>query len=288
MALRFRPRAGWTMVTLVILATSFAEAQTTSPALGSDKAPRELPSTQDSNIRDQKQPAAAEGKSVTSASSLPDNQPRGIFRWPWDNIAHVATVVGLLVTITLSYTERRRHNRLLTTQRLIDAQNKYDSICAVRTSNPELISIARSWRLPQPGKATRSEIAYQNYIELTLGFVETYVYLTFVEKSLSKRLFLEFIQPMLWLEVSYNLRAFRLYSHSRSISVESCAYLTELVSQIDAAAAADPMSPLTQPRSEEQIAKKRSEIRAALAAVRHGGVQSLEIPHAVQHADPPI
>ena len=62
------------------------------------------------------------------------------------------------------------------------------------------------------------EVSYYHYIEMTLGFIETYVYLTYVAKVLSRKMFFEFIEPMIWLEVSYNIRAFEHFSGSFDLS----------------------------------------------------------------------
>ena len=63
------------------------------------------------------------------------------------------------------------------------------------------------------------EISYYHYIEMTLGFIETYVYLTYVAKVLSRKMFFEFIEPMICLEVITTSGPASI-SQARSISPE--------------------------------------------------------------------
>ena len=143
----------------------------------------------------------------------------------WEKLDHVATTLALVVSLVIFIAERRTHNRLLRVRYLVEAQDKFDSICAIRSKNPDFILIGQHWKPKQFDEMNGREVSYYHYIEMTLGFIETYVYLTYVAKILSRKMFFEFIEPMIWLEVSYNIPAFEHFAKARSISPRACAFL---------------------------------------------------------------
>lgn len=154
--------------------------------------------------------------------------------WSWEKLDHVATSLALIVTLLIFAFERRSQNRLLRVQYLVQAQDKFDSICAIRSNNPDFILIGRVWK-PKPfASMTEREVSYYHYIEMTLGFIETYVYLTYVSKVLTRKMFFEFIEPMIWLEVSYNIPAFEHFATARSISPRAGAFLRFTIDQMKA------------------------------------------------------
>ncbi len=170
----------------------------------------------------------------------------------WQDLADVATTLSIAVTVLLSYIESRRGNSLRSSELMIAAKNKYDEICALRASNPLTRREAADW---VPSKSTDSSperTFYEGYVEMSLGFIETYVYLTYVEKSFPHHLFSGFIEPMIWLEVSYKRRAFEVYSRSSSISPQTSAYLVDLVRRIDLQEATHPFDNL---RTDAELAK---------------------------------
>ena len=201
---------------------------------------------------------------LAQAGAAGESHNKSAFSWSWDTYTHVTAVLALIITLSLSYIERRRQNRLLRIQRLVEAESKYDDICKIRAANPQYLRIAGDWHGPPDDikAASNDEIGYHSYVEMTLGFIETYVYLTYSEEIFSKRIFKEFIEPMIWLEVSYNLKAFRTYYRSNSISMLTCAYLSDIVSRIEASATSghDPMKPMTMLRSPEDVERERQRL----------------------------
>jgi hypothetical protein len=164
-------------------------------------------------------------------------------KFPWEELAHVTTTLALFVTLIIFTFERRTQNRLLRIQYLVQAQDKYDSICAIRSQNPDFILIGHTWSPKRFEVMTEREISYYHYIEMTLGFIETYVYLTFVSKTVPRKMFFEFIEPMIWLEVSYNVAAFEHFAKARSISPRACAFLQFVTSEIKNKQQTAPLDP---------------------------------------------
>lgn len=142
------------------------------------------------------------------------------------------TSVSLIVTILALWSERRKANKLLCAQYLVKAQDKYDEICWIRAQNPNFRTEANSWSLKSYDVMSKEELSYNYYIEMTLGFIETYVYLTFMEKVIPRPIFFQFIKPMIWLEVNHNYKAFCHYTNAQSISEISSAFLQDLVREI--------------------------------------------------------
>jgi hypothetical protein len=169
---------------------------------------------------------------VFHASSLYINLLRLLAEADWQVISDIATSLALVATLFLFYEQRRVQNKMLRIQYLIQAQEKYDAICKIRSENPDFVLIAKNWTLKDFEDMTDRERAYYHYVEITLGFIETYVYLAFVAKVIPKKMFSDFIEPMMWLELRHNTPAFHYFSNARSISQKSCEFLNDLLGQI--------------------------------------------------------
>lgn len=83
-------------------------------------------------------------------------------------------------------------------------EDKYDQICEFRSKYPQIIRMAEQKRLKKYNDMSNEERAYYYYVEMIVGFIEVATYMAFIAKSITKKVYNNFIFPMIKVKVNYN------------------------------------------------------------------------------------
>ncbi len=123
-------------------------------------------------------------------------------------ITSILTGIGLIIALLVFIRQSRAQIKMQQAEYVYRLVDKYDAICLYKSQHPEVLS-------PKDGRERR---AYEHFAEMTLGFIEISSYMTFVDKTFSKKVYEDFIMPMIRLEVLNNAEIMKTFAEHGEIS----------------------------------------------------------------------
>jgi hypothetical protein len=118
--------------------------------------------------------------------------------------ANIAALVSVFVTLVIFIFQSRTLIRVQRAEYIYRLEDKYDSICLMRLTNPTLMECARDWEEKNYGQMNEEQRSYYHYGEMILGFFEVATYMNKVDRTIPDRIFNSFVSPMIKLELTYN------------------------------------------------------------------------------------
>ena len=119
-------------------------------------------------------------------------------------ITAISTAGGIIIALIVFIINFRIKIKIQKAEYLYRLEDKYDKICEFRASHVELVEIGEAWKEKEYSDYNKLEKQYWYFYEMTFGFIETAVYMTFKDKSISEKDFHDFLLPLIDMEIKYN------------------------------------------------------------------------------------